>query len=133
MNISDSNDNKIHLSFPEARALAEDVFLANNCSESVAKVLADVILLCERDGPASHGFFSMYNYMFGLRGGHVNGRGEPKLERVRPGVLRVDGDNGYGQVAMRRFRGELIEATREAGIATMALRNAHNIGPLRHD
>ncbi len=125
--------NLVGLTIPEARSLAERVFLANGCSEAVARVLADVIVLCERDGPASHGFFSMYNYMFGLRGGHVNGHGEPKLERARPGVLRVDGDNGYGQVAMRRFRSEFIAAAREAGIATMALRNAHNIGPLRHD
>jgi delta1-piperideine-2-carboxylate reductase len=128
-----STESKIHLSLAEARDLAEAVFRANGCSEAVIEVLADVILLCERDGPASHGFFSMFNYMFGLRGGHVNGAGEPSLNRVRPGVLRVDGDNGYGQVAMRRFRDDLIGATREAGIATMALRNAHNIGPLRHD
>jgi delta1-piperideine-2-carboxylate reductase len=133
MSAGGSSEGKAHLSFPAARALAESVFRANNCSEQVAEVLADVILLCERDGPASHGFFSMYNYMFGLQGGHVNGRGEASLDRTRPGVLRVDGDNGYGQVAMRRFREDLIDAAREAGIATMALRNAHNIGPLRHD
>jgi delta1-piperideine-2-carboxylate reductase len=126
-------EGKIRLSFPEARTLAENVFRANGCSDAVAAVLADVLMLCERDGPASHGFFSMFNYMFGLRGGHVNGKGEPRLDRVRPGVLRVDGDNGYGQVAMRRFRDDFIAATHEAGIATLALRNAHNIGPLRHD
>ena len=124
---------KAHLSFDAARALAHEVFLANGCSGDVAAILADVILLCERDGPTSHGFFSMYNYMFGLRGGHVNGAGEPKAQRASAGVIRVDGDNGYGQVAIRRFRPDLIEATREAGIATMAIRNAHNIGPLRHD
>jgi delta1-piperideine-2-carboxylate reductase len=133
MNDRQDAEGKIHLSFPEARKLADDVFRANGCSDAVADILADVILLCERDGPASHGFFSMYNYMFGLRGGHVNGAGEPSVDRVRPGVLRVDGDNGYGQVAMRRFQDDFIDATREAGIATLAIRNAHNIGPLRHD
>jgi delta1-piperideine-2-carboxylate reductase len=133
MSGSGSTEGKVQLSFTEARQLADDVFRANGCSETVAAVLADVLMLCERDGPASHGFFSMYNYMFGLRGGHVNAKGKPSLGRVRPGVLRVDGDNGYGQVAMRRFRDDFVGATREAGIATMALRNAHNIGPLRHD
>jgi delta1-piperideine-2-carboxylate reductase len=124
---------KVQLSFDAARTLAHDVFRANGCSETVASILADVILLCERDGPASHGFFSMYNYMFGLRGGHVDGTAEPRAEHVAAGVIRVDGGNGYGQVAIRMFRDDLIAATRKAGIATLAIRNAHNIGPLRHD
>lgn len=128
-----AEDKKVQLSFETARTLARDVFLANGCSEPVADVLTEVILLCERDGPASHGFFSMYNYMFGLRGGHVDGTAVPTAKRVAAGVIRVDGGNGYGQVAIHAFRDDLIAAAREAGIATLAIRNAHNIGPLRHD
>lgn len=128
-----SREGTVRLSFEEARQLADDVFQANGCPPASAAILADVITLCERDGPASHGFFSMYNYMFGLRGGHVNAAAEPKAARASAGVIRVDGDNGYGQIAIRRFRDNLIAATREAGIATLAIRNAHNIGPLRHD
>jgi delta1-piperideine-2-carboxylate reductase len=128
-----SSDGKVRLSFTQGRQLADDVFQANGCQPAIATTLADVIMLCERDGPASHGFFSMSNYMFGLRGGHVNGASQPTMERASAGVIRVDGDNGYGQIAIRRFRDDLIAATQEAGIATLAIRNAHNIGPLRQD
>ncbi|MDG2284225.1 MAG: Ldh family oxidoreductase, partial [Alphaproteobacteria bacterium] len=114
-----SKEGKVQLSFTQGRQLADDVFQANGCPPAIAATLADVIILCERDGPASHGFFSMSNYMFGLRGGHVNAASEPTMERASAGVIRVDGDNGYGQIAIRRFRDDLITAAREAGIATL--------------
>lgn len=123
----------VRLSLADARTLAHDVLKANGCADHVAEVLADVIVSCERDGPASHGFFGIDNYMFGLRRGHANGRSEPTAERVAASVIRVDGDNGYAQVATRRFRDDLIAAAREAGIATLAVRNAHHVSALRYD
>ncbi len=123
----------IQLSLESARDLAFKVFRANGCSERVSIILADVITVCERDGPASHGFFSIHNYMFGLRGGHVNGNATPLVNRASAGVIQVDGDNGYSQIAIRQYQDELIDAARCSGIAILAIRNAHNIGPLRQD
>ncbi|MBM86071.1 MAG: lactate dehydrogenase [Rhodospirillaceae bacterium] len=123
----------IRLSLEEARALARDVFAGNGCSDHVADVMANSILLCERDGPASHGFFAIENYLAGLRRGYVDGRAVPTAERAAPGVIRVDGQKGWNQVAIHRFCDDLVKAAREAGIATLAIRNGHNVGPLRHD
>ena len=124
---------KINLTLDQAKLLAKDIFLANSCSEEMASVLSDVVMLCERDGPASHGFFSMYSYVNSLRKGISNGKAQPRLEFSSPSVLKVDGDNGYNQLVIRKYTKELISATRAAGIATLAIRNSHHIGPLRHD
>ena len=123
----------IQLKLKEIRELAKNVFLANACSTEMAEVLADVIMLCERDGPASHGLFSMYSYVGSLRKGISNGKAVPVAEYPKPGVIRVNGDNGYNQFVINRFTQELIDAARKTGIATLAIRNSHHIGPLRQD
>ena len=123
----------IQLKLKEIRELAKKVFLANTCSTEMAEVLADVIMLCERDGPASHGLFSMYSYVGSLRNGISNGKANPVAEYPKPGVIRVDGDNGYNQFVINKFTQELVNAARETGIATLAIRNSHHIGPLRQD
>ncbi|MBH69626.1 MAG: lactate dehydrogenase [Rhodospirillaceae bacterium] len=124
---------KINISLEEAKTLAYDIFSANDCSEEMADVLSEVVMLCERDGPASHGFFSMYSYVNSLRNGISNGKAMPTLEYASPSVLRVDGDNGYNQLPISKFKKELISAAQKSGIATLAIRNSHHIGPLRHD
>ncbi|MBT4353877.1 MAG: Ldh family oxidoreductase [Rhodospirillaceae bacterium] len=123
----------VQLKLEEVQQLAEKVFLANACSDEMAKVLANVIMLCERDGPASHGLFSMYSYVGSLRKGISNGKAEPMAEYPKSGVIRVDGDNGYNQLVINKFTKDLICATKETGIATLAIRNSHHIGPLKHD
>lgn len=128
-----SQHNKINLTLDEAKFLARNVFLANSCSEEMASVLADVVMLCERDGPASHGFFSMYSYVNSLRKKVSNGKAKPRLEYASPSALKADGDNGYNQLVIRKYGKELISATKKVGIATLAIRNSHHIGPLRHD
>ena len=123
----------IELELKEIRELAKKVFLANTCSSEMAEVLSDVIMLCERDGPASHGLFSMYSYVGSLRSGISNGKAIPVAEYPKPSVIRVDGDNGYNQLVINKFTPELVNAARETGIATLAIRNSHHIGPLRQD
>ena len=103
----------INLELKEIRALAKKVFLANNCSPEMAEVLSDVIMLCERDGPASHGLFSMYSYVGSLKNGISNGKATPVAEYPKPGVIRVDGDNGYNQLVINQFTPELVNAARE--------------------
>lgn len=124
---------EINLNLKEIKDLAMEVFLANKCSREMAEALADVIMLCERDGPASHGLFSMYSYIGSLRKGVSNGKAKPVSEHASSGVIRVNGDNGYNQLAIRKFSNDLIAVAKETGIATLAIRNSHHIGPLRHD
>ena len=124
---------KVQLKLEEIRKLAKTVFLANTCSVEMAEVLANVIVLCERDGPASHGLFSMYSYVGSLRNGTSNGKAIPTADYPKPGVVRVDGDNGYNQLVINKFTKDLIRASQENGIATLTIRNSHHIGPLRHD
>jgi delta1-piperideine-2-carboxylate reductase len=63
--------------------------------------------------PASHGLFSMYSYVGSLNNGISNGKAIPVAEYPKPGVIRVDGDNGYNQLVINQFTPELVNAARE--------------------
>ena len=121
----------VQLSLEEVRRLAGDVFRANGVDG--ADILANVITRTERDGPVSHGLAMLPNYVSSLRCGWVDGRAGHVCDSPAPGVLSVDGGNGFAQIAIARLRDQLAERARAQGIAVLSLRNAHHIGALRTD
>lgn len=121
------------LSYDELRKLLRDVFLANGCSTTVAETLAQNCAAAQRDGSTSHGVFRMRGYVSTLASGWVDGAAEPVVERAGPAFLRVDGANGFTQVALEAARDEFVKAARENGIAILAIRNSHHLAALYLD
>jgi delta1-piperideine-2-carboxylate reductase len=114
----------------QVQQLVEDCLTANGCNQENAAALGRTIASAERDGSASHGLFRMPGYIASLRSGKVNGSAEPKVTRISPAVVKVDGDHGYAPLALEKGREALIEAARENGIAAMALVNVHHFAAL---
>ncbi len=121
---------KIDLSLDEVRTLATACLLANGCNAENAEAVADVITAAERDGCRSHGLFRLPGYVAALRSGKVDGAASPRVERVAPGILRVDGGGGYAPLALARGRQPLIDTAREQGVAAMALVGIHHFAAL---
>lgn len=126
-------DRLVRLSLAEVEDLAGRVFLANGVSEATAAILAGIIASAERDGPRSHGLAMLPRYVSSLRCGWIDGRSEPSWSEPAPGLLRADGANGFAQAVIHRGRERLAAMARAQGIASLGLRNAHHIGPLRAD
>ncbi|MCT2530647.1 Ldh family oxidoreductase [SAR92 clade bacterium H921] len=114
----------------EIQQLVADCLVANGCNQENAAALGRTIASAERDGSASHGLFRMPGYIASLRSGKVNGNAVPKVTRISPAVVKVDGDHGYAPLALEKGREALIEAARENGIAAMALVNVHHFAAL---
>ena len=110
--------------------LVESGLLANGCNRENAAAVARTIAAAELDGCAAHGLFRMPGYIASLRSGKVNGKAEPVVSRIAPGVVKVDGDHGYAPLALEVGRSSLIEAARETGIAAMVLVNVHHFAAL---
>ena len=121
---------EITMTEQEIQQLVEDCLTANGCNQENAAALGRTIASAERDGSASHGLFRMPGYIASLRSGKVNGNAEPKVTRISPAVVKVDGDHGYAPLALEKGREALIEAARENGIAAMALVNVHHFAAL---
>ena len=121
---------KIDLTIVEVKALAVACLLANGCNDENAEAVAEIVTAAERDGCASHGLFRLPGYVAALRSGKVNGDASPSIERLAPGVLRIDGDGGFAPLALEQGRHPLIDATREQGVAAMSLVRIHHFAAL---
>ncbi|NKB75905.1 MAG: Ldh family oxidoreductase [Gammaproteobacteria bacterium] len=122
--------NEINLSLSQAHDLAVRVLIHNGCNSENATSVADTMIAAERDICHSHGLFRLPGYVASLRSGKVNGNAKPRLERLAPSVLRVDGDNGYAPLALKTARDPLAQCATENGIAAMSLINIHHFSAL---
>lgn len=121
------------LSLAEIRNLAKSVLTSAGMDDHGSDVLADIIMLSERDGPRSHGLRNLPAYVQSFTSGYANPAASPTVTHIAPGVLRGDADNGYYQIAARTARADLISLARENGIAAFTCANCHHLGALRFD
>ena len=120
----------VHCSLDEVRRLAFDCLKANGCDEANASAIAETILAAERDGSASHGLFRLPGYVAALRSGKVAGDAAPSVEKVAPGIIRVDANGGFAPLALAAGRDALVEAARTQGVAVMGLVRMHHFAAL---
>lgn len=121
------------ISLHRVRALSKSWLVNAGMDDHGSDVLADLVTMSERDGPRSHGLRMLPVYKQSFDCGYANPAAKPKAERIAPGVLRGDGDNGYFQIAMDAARPQLIEMAREQGIAGYTCANCHHLAALRFD
>lgn len=121
------------ISVADLTALLESVFVRHGCSESVAGILAKNMALAEGDGAQSHGIFRVDGIVGSLSSGWVNGKAEPEIESVAPGMLRGDGRDGFSLPVLDQARIALMDKTRINGIAMLTIRNAHHFSAVWPD
>lgn len=92
-------------------------------------------LLCARweldadlAGIASHGTVRVGMYLDAIERGRINPRPTITVEQVRPGVARLDGDNGMGAVVGTRGMAEAVRCAKVAGIGLAAARGSNHYG-----
>ncbi|MEO1331172.1 MAG: Ldh family oxidoreductase [Pseudomonadota bacterium] len=120
----------VALTLAEAEALSLRALTRAGADDANARAVTAVMIAAERDICASHGLFRLEGYVQGLTNGRVNGRAAPKVERLAPGVVAVNGDRGYAPLAFETGRSALIEAAKTQGIAALAIRDTHHFAAL---
>lgn len=121
---------EVNLTLKEADALVMRVLRANGCDEENARAVTDTVMAAERDICHSHGIFRIPGYVASLRSGKVNGKADPKIAKIAPGVIQVDGDGGFAPLALQRGRQALMDLAREQGIAALAIRDIYHFAAL---
>lgn len=121
---------KVRMTLDQCRALAVEVLERHGCDHPNAAAIADTITAAERDRCHSHGLFRLPGYVTSLKNGKVNGRARPRVERLAPSVLRVQGDRGYTPLALDLGRAPLADAARETGMAALAITRTHHFAAL---
>lgn len=121
------------LSLAAIRDLSRSALLANGLEAQASEIIADIVTRAEADACRSHGLYRIEGYVAGLRSGRINPGARPRIEKLRPGMIRVNADGGFAPVAAEAARQTLIAATRECGIAAMAITQAHHFSALWAD
>jgi len=123
---------EIRLDLDAVEALAQRALTRAGAAPAAAASVARSTRLAERDGIRSHGLTYLPIYCEHLTCGKVDGGAEPRVERTRPGALRVDAGHGFAHPAIDAGWPVLTEAARANGIAAMTLHRSYNCGVLGH-
>lgn len=110
--------------------LAERCLLDNGCDGPNAAAVARTIAAAEADGAVSHGLFRLPGYVRSLRSGKVNGAATPRVDRISPSALRVDGDRGFAPLTLEQGIPHLTTAAESLGVAVMLIRNSFHFAAL---
>ena len=120
----------ISLSLEDIYNLANKTLLANGCDEETSNILSDLIMKAERDGSLSHGLFRLPAYIAGLKSGKINGKNRPKISKITPSVVKVDGNNCLAPMVLNKSLPELIKAAKENGVAVLSITNSHHMAAM---
>ena len=120
----------ISLSLEDIYNLANKTLLANGCDEETSNILSDLIMKAERDGSLSHGLFRLPAYVAGLKSGKINGKNRPKVSKITPSVVKVDGNNCLAPMVLNKSLPELIKAAKENGVAVLSITNSHHMAAM---
>ena len=120
----------VPLSLEDIYNLANKTLLANGCDEETSNILSDLIMKAERDGSLSHGLFRLPAYIAGLKSGKINGKNRPKISKITPSVIKVDGNNCLAPMVLNKSLPELIKAAKENGVAVLSITNSHHMAAM---
>jgi len=120
----------VSLSLDDIYNLANKTLLANGCDEETSNILSDLIMKAERDGSLSHGLFRLPAYISGLKSGKINGKSRPLVSKITSSVIKVDGKNCLAPMVLEKGIPELIKASKENGIAVLAITNSHHMAAM---
>jgi delta1-piperideine-2-carboxylate reductase len=117
----------------ELQKLLGRILMGRGVPAPQAALLAATIAFGERDGTKSHGLNRLQGYLDSIACGWVNPAPSPVIEDIAPGLLKVDGDNGFAQVALALARDAIVSKARSAGVACLAIANSHHFAALWPD
>ncbi|MEK9753327.1 MAG: Ldh family oxidoreductase, partial [Rhodospirillaceae bacterium] len=121
------------LSLKDAHEMARNCLALNGLSAANAEATAANMVAAERDGCVSHGLFRLPGYVISLRAAKFDADAEPSIERIAPGVIRVDAHSGLAPLAVQRAQEVLAPLAREQGIAAAAIVRVFHMAALWPD
>lgn len=115
----------MHVSLDQIEATAKAALVRHGAADWIATEVAAAIREAEGLGNRICGLYYLESYCVQLQTGRVLGDVEPQISRPRPGLVQVDAGYGFAQAAFARALPDTLKATREAGVASLAICHAH--------
>lgn len=104
-----------------------DVLRAAGAGAQAAEAMAVSTTEAHLRGVETHGLRRLRPYVQRIRGGGVDGKAEPAIDR-RQALLMVDGRNGVGHYVAQAAADAASAAAKESGIAIALVSNSNHFG-----
>ena len=112
----------------ELNGIARRVFTSAGSAEEEAGIVADHLVEANLKGHDSHGVGMIPSYLRNLGAGKAVTNQPGRVVSDNGSIIVYDGERGWGQIVARNATLLGIERAKAAGVAVVALRNAHHIG-----
>jgi L-2-hydroxycarboxylate dehydrogenase (NAD+) len=93
-----------------------------------AKIVSDCLVFAHLRGFDTHGLPCLAGYVECLEQGRIKPRPAIAIERPMPWTIRLDADNGLGQIAAHRAMTLAIEAADQLGVGAAVVRRSNHFG-----
>lgn len=110
--------------------LATRALVASGMRGEDAADAARVLVLADMFGLGTHGISRIPQYLERVHLGGIDARANVTVERVSPGVARVDGANGIGPLIGIRALAAAREGAQACGIGAAFARGSNHFGPI---
>jgi LDH2 family malate/lactate/ureidoglycolate dehydrogenase len=118
----------ISLQSHAATAYATNLLAGAGASPDNARVVAEHLVASDLRGVHTHGLLRVPQYVAELGSGEINGKARPAIVRRQHGLVLLDGQGSFGQVAARRAVGEAADAAGSFGIGLAATTRSGHAG-----
>jgi (2R)-3-sulfolactate dehydrogenase (NADP+) len=118
------------LSLPDVFALACDCLTRAGVPDHAARSVAAEIAAAEAAGERSHGMEALLRDIHLLRYGRIDAGAEPRTDRPRSAMLRVDAQHGFAAAALAQVPAQLVGMAQEHGVAMARLDRASAPGAM---
>jgi L-2-hydroxycarboxylate dehydrogenase (NAD+) len=118
----------VYLDFDTIFNFMKDVFISVGVPEEDAKICADVLVESDKRGIDSHGSARLFMYYMRIKRKQQNPVTECMIIKETPGTVRINANNGMGQVASKKAMEMAIEKAKKNGIGMAIVENSNHFG-----
>ena len=116
----------------EIEAKSKAALIAHGAADMQAGHVARAVARAEALGNVICGLYYLESYCTQLASGRVSGTVYPIVSKPRLGAVKSDAQFGFAQPAFAAGLAPAVSTTRDNGIASYAISNAHTCTPLRY-
>lgn len=120
----------VKIALDEVTTLARDVLIASGYGDAHARSIAKMLYTCQLDDCQSHGLFRLFMCVQTIRAGKIDGQVTPQISQTGKAILKADARGGMSLLAMEAAIPQLIEKTRDFGIAAVAINRCFHFSAL---
>ncbi len=119
----------IRVSFEELCDFMDRAFRRAGLPDADALTVATLMAEAELQGSDGHGAIRLAPYLRRIREGGVNQHPNITVEREKPAMALIDGDNAMGHLVMKRAAELAVEKAKTAGVAWVGAHLSNHAGP----